>query len=175
MTFTTSHDHEDQRWMHARYWRTSSAYHACPADFHKHFTFTFFLLPAFSSGYSAFNWHLFSHSDTKRLVLPWLAECFPCMILNEQVGRAGILARRKCSTAKYTTNRSSISAKEFFGTGFWRLPSRGKIYPKGPICPCLSFSFLASLTSLIIIYTKYDLRAISFLRQYQLAIANSLI
>lgn len=80
MTFTTNHDHEDERWMHAHERRTLDAYHACLTDFTFTSPVTSFLLTAILLAildfYSAFSLHdsnpqrqvLSSSSSAERLI-----------------------------------------------------------------------------------------------------------
>jgi hypothetical protein len=54
MTFTANHVHEDLRWMHAHKRRTFNAYHACLADFNKHFLLHILAFTCFSSSDTGF-------------------------------------------------------------------------------------------------------------------------
>jgi len=152
-TFTTNHDHEDQRWLQAPQRRTLDAYHACLTDFTFTSVVTFFLLPAILLAYWTFTHHLLHDSNTTRQVLSSSAERLPYKIL--MIG-SGELAHS--STARSTTQRSfNLSKGVFFRSGNWILASAlSRNIPPRPDCFCYLFPSWRLLLSLITTHTTCD-------------------
>jgi hypothetical protein len=154
-TFTTNHDHEDQRWLQAHKRRTLHAYHACLTDFTLTFLVTFSLLPVILRGYWIFTHHLlFTTPITKRQVLSSSAERLPYTVFTIGLGEQALK-----HSQIYNTNMKvlPISAKEFLfflirELDFWHLPFRG-IYPHGPICFCYFSPFPSWRVSLFFFMT----------------------
>jgi len=136
MTFTTNHDHEDQRWMHAHERRTLDAYHVCLTDFTFTSPVTSFLLTAILLAildfYSAFSLH---DSNPQRQVLssPSSAERLICKTFTIRSSEQAL----KHNRIYHSKVPSRFQQRSFFSlsfihpaTGFWHLPFRGNIPPR---------------------------------------------
>jgi hypothetical protein len=155
-TFTTNHDHEDQRWLQAPQRRTLDAYHACLTDIHTLFSChilsstrdSFGILDFYSS--SAFH----DSNTTRQVLLSLSAEHLLDKIL--MIG-SGELAHS--STARYTTQRSFQSQQRsfFFRSGNWILASAlSRNIPPWPDCFCYFFPSWRFLLSSITTHTTCD-------------------
>lgn len=135
MTFTTNHDHEDQRWMHAHERRTLHAYHACLTDFYIHFSCYIISSNCDSSGDTGLLFGIFSSRlpSTKGRTFRYHHHLSASSARPAQSGRANW----RSSTTEYTTQRSLPDfSKGVFSclfihpaTSFWHLPFRGNIPP----------------------------------------------
>lgn len=146
MTFTTNHDHEDQRWMHAHTLCTFDAYHACLEDlYYKHFDFSTFLLSTllFTGFFTTSDTHEKGWSFHHRQ-----SAFFSLHGLHHQRGKA---RRPKHDEKISLTKTEPLISREkefsfffFFFFGDWifaNLPVSRKIYPHGPDFCLFFFSF----------------------------------
>ena len=127
MTFTTNHDHEDQRWMHAHERRTLDAYHVCLTDFTFTSPVTSFLLTAILLAildfYSAFSLH---DSNPQRQVLssPSSAERLICKTFTIRSSEQALKHNRIYhSKVPSRFQQRSFLFLDFYSSGDWILAS----------------------------------------------------
>jgi hypothetical protein len=135
-TFTANHVHEDQRWMHAHKRRTFKAYHACLADFNKHFLLHILAFTCFSSSDTGFylaSAYQLQHTHTTRLALSSITKCLFHMISLIRLDELAFTARWKLQPDLPPNGFPQFQQRSFsWVVDFWRLPFSRKDIPPRP-------------------------------------------